>query len=86
MAYVYENKILHINRHRRKEDGSPYVNGSSGVDNDRRRKIKDGIILIEFDRRQNHDPYYSGPERRNGTERRSGMDRRIGANIRQYAC
>jgi hypothetical protein len=47
--------------------------------------VRDGIVLKDFDRRQNNDPYYSSPERRNGMDRRSGMDRRIGAGRRQYA-
>jgi hypothetical protein len=85
-AYIYENKILHINRCRRKGDGAPYGYASKEVVNDRRRKLRDGIIIIDFDRRQNSDPHYSGPERRRGMERRSGLDRRKGGGIRQYAC
>ena len=84
-AYIYEKKILHINRYRRRGDGSPYGSGSKEVGYDRRRKVRDGIVLKDFDRRQNNDPYYSSPERRNGMDRRSGMDRRIGAGRRQYA-
>ncbi|RZB35899.1 MAG: hypothetical protein SRB2_02697 [Desulfobacteraceae bacterium Eth-SRB2] len=41
---------------------------------DRRRKVRDGITLKGFDRRQNNDPYYSGPERRSNMDRRSGME------------
>lgn len=85
-AYVYQDKILHINRYRRKGDGAPYESGPKEVGNDRRRKLKDGIILIDFDRRQNQDPEYSGPERRSGIERRNGFDRRIGMNRRLWAC
>ena len=79
-TYVYQNKILHTNRYRREWDGIPYGSGSKGVSNDRRGKVGDGILLVDFDRRQNNDPYYSGPERRSGIDRRNGMDRR------QYAC
>jgi len=85
-ASIYENKILHINRYRRAGDGSPYGSGPKKVSSDRRRKLRDGIIIIDFDRRQNSDPHYNGPERRNGIERRSGIDRRIGMSRRQYAC
>jgi len=67
----FHNKILHINRYRRKWDIIPNGSGSKGVSYDRRGKVGDGIILVDFDRRQNNAPYYSGPERR------SGMDRRI---------
>lgn len=79
-TYVYQNKNLHINKNRRKWDGIPYGSGSKGVSYDRRGKVGDGILLVDFDRRQNNDPYYSGSERRSGIDRRSGMDRR------QYAC
>ena len=81
-AYVYQDKILHINRYRRQGDGAPYEFGPKEVGNDRRRKLRDGIILIDFNRRQNQDPEYSGLERRNGVERRSGFDRRIGSDRR----
>ena len=81
-AYVYQDKILHINRYRRQGDGAPYEFGPKEVGNDRRRKLRDGIILIDFDSRQNQDPEYSGPERRNSVERRSGFDRRISADRR----
>jgi hypothetical protein len=85
LAYIYEKKILHINRYRRRGDGSPYGFGAKEGAYDRRRKVRDGIILKDFDRRQNSDSYYRGPERRNGRDRRSGMDRRRGAGRRQYA-
>ena len=75
-TYVYQNEILHPNRYRRKGDGIPYGSGSKGVIYDRRKKVGDGILLVDFDRRKNDDPYYSGPERRSGRDRRSGMDRR----------
>ena len=76
MAYVYQKKILNINRYRRKWDGTPYDSGSKREEYDRRRKLRDGLILINFDRRRNRDPNYSGPERRCGMDRRSGKDRR----------
>ncbi len=45
-TYVYENKTLHINRHRRKEDKAPYDSEFQETEYDgRRRKIKDGIFL-----------------------------------------
>ena len=43
---------------------------------DRRRKMSDGIIIVDYDRRQNKNPDYSDPEKRSGTDRRSGKDRR----------
>jgi hypothetical protein len=79
-AYVYENKTLHLNRYRRKGNGTPLSSGSQGTRDDRRRqKIRRGIILVDFDRRQNDEPYYNGPERRSGVDRRSGGDRRQSA-------
>ena len=76
-AYVYQNKTLHLNRYRRKGDGSLTPAGSQGTSHDRRRpKIRQGIILVDFDRRQKKDPNYGGPERRSGADRRSGRDRR----------
>ena len=75
-TYVYQNKTLHICRYRRKWDGIPHASGSKGSSYDRRRKVKNGLIIVDFDRRQNNDPYYCGPERRSGIDRRSGMDRR----------
>ena len=77
-AYVYQNKTLHICRYRRKGDGTPTAPGPQGTSYDRRRpKIIQGIILVDFDRRQKDDPYYSGHERRSGVDRRNGMDRRL---------
>ena len=72
----FHNKIIHINRYRRKWDIIPNGSGSKGVRYDRRGKVGDGIILVDFDRRQNNAPYYSGPERRSDIDRRSGLDRR----------
>ena len=76
-AYVYENKTLHLNRYRRKGDGTPLSPSSQETSYDRRRpKIRTGIILVDFDRRQKDDSYYSDTERRCGIDRRSGTDRR----------
>jgi pilus assembly protein CpaE len=74
--YVYENKTLIINRRRRKDDMGQYVPGSRAKSTDRRRKMRDGIIIVKYDRRQNNDANYSGPENRSGVDRRSGKDRR----------
>lgn len=35
--------------------------------------MKESVVIVNFDRRQNSDPYYSGPERREGIERRNGI-------------
>jgi hypothetical protein len=76
-SYVYEKKTLHINRFRRKGDGDQTGSGSGKISKDRRHgKVRDGIILVEHDRRKKDDPDYSGPERRSDTQRRSGKDRR----------
>ena len=37
------------------------------------KKLKEDIIHIDFDRRQNSDPHYSDPERRSGFDRRNGI-------------
>ena len=76
-AYIYQNKTLHLNRFRRKGNGSLTTPGPQRTSYDRRRpKIRQGIILVDFDRRQKDDLNYSGPERRSGVNRRSGTDRR----------
>ena len=76
-AYVYQNKTLHLNRYRRKGNGLATTPGQPGTSYDRRRpKIRQGIILVDFDRRQKDDSNYSGAERRCGVDRRSGRDRR----------
>jgi hypothetical protein len=66
----FHNKILHTNRYRRKWDIIPNGSSSKGVSYDRRGKVGDGIILADFDRRQNNAHYYSGPEKRSGMDRR----------------
>ena len=76
-AYVYQNKTLHISRYRRIGDGAAYDLSSQATGYDRRRdKIREGIMLMDYDRRQISDPNYSGLEMRSGVERRSGIDRR----------
>ena len=76
-TYIYQNKTLHICRYRKKGDGTPNAPGPQETSYDRRHpKIRNGIIFVDFDRRQKDDHYYSSPEKRSGTDRRSGMDRR----------
>jgi len=75
-TYVYENKTLIINRRRRKGDMAQHGSSSTAKSTDRRRKMRDGIIIVKYDRRQNHNANYSGPENRSGVDRRSGKDRR----------
>jgi hypothetical protein len=76
-TYVYQKKTLHLNRYRRKGNGTTHASGLQGVSHDRRRpKVREGIVLVDFDRRQKDDPYISGPDRRSGIDRRSGKDRR----------
>jgi pilus assembly protein CpaE len=75
-AYVYQNESLLINRHRRKSDMAQHGSRSTAKSTDRRRKMRDGIIIVKYDRRQNHNVNYSGPEKRSGIDRRSGKDRR----------
>jgi len=75
-TYIYKDKSLFINRRRRKGDMAQHVTGSGTKSTDRRRQIRDGIIIVKYDRRQNNDANYSGPERRSGAERRIGKDRR----------
>jgi pilus assembly protein CpaE len=74
--YVYQKKTLGINKGRRREDKVQDDSGSKQKSTDRRRKVRDGIIISDYDRRQNENTNYDGPERRTGVERRSGKDRR----------
>jgi pilus assembly protein CpaE len=71
-TYIYQKDKLSINRHRRKSDMAQY----DAVSKDRRRKMRDGIIIVDHDRRQNDNPDYNGPENRGGIDRRSGKKRR----------
>jgi len=73
--YVYQKK-LHISRYRRKGDGTPSSQGSKDDSTDRRRKVRDGIIIQDHERRENDDSEHGAEEKRNGKERRSGKKRR----------
>ena len=76
-TYVYENKTLHLNRHRRKGDYVAKGSDSKETRTDRRHeKVRDGIMLVDWERRQNNGPNYNGPEKRKRKDRRSGRDRR----------
>jgi len=75
-TYVYQNELLLINRRRRKGDAAQHGSGSGAKSTDRRRTMRDGIIIVKHDRRQYDDPNYTGPERRSGVDRRNGKDRR----------
>ena len=73
--YVYEKKKLRISRRRRKENG--ILNGLKKDEVDRRHgKERAGIILQDYDRRQQKDSDFKGEEKRIGKDRRSGKDRR----------
>ena len=75
-TYVYQNESLLINRRRRKGDTAQPGSGSRAKSIDRRREMRDGIIIVKYDRRQNDNANYSGPEKRSGVDQRSGKDRR----------
>lgn len=47
-----------------------------GEKKDRRRKVKDGIIVEDYERREKDDPSYDGKDKRSGEDRRGGIDRR----------
>jgi pilus assembly protein CpaE len=70
--YIYQKDTLSINRRRRKDD----LAQNDAASTDRRRKMRDGIIIVGHDRRQNDNPDYNGPEKRSGIDRRSGKERR----------
>jgi hypothetical protein len=74
--YVYQKKPLRINRRRRKEDMAKHDSSPKEKSRDRRKKVRAGIIIENYDRRQNDDKNYAGPERRSGVEKRSGKERR----------
>jgi Flp pilus assembly CpaE family ATPase len=74
--YVYQKKHLLIKKGRRKDDKGPYDPDPKEKVPDRRRKIRDGIILKDYDRRQIEARDHGGPEKRSGVERRSGKERR----------
>ncbi len=54
-----------------KQDSSPKEKSR-----DRRKKVRTGIIIENYDRRQNDDKNYAAPERRSGIEKRNGKERR----------
>jgi pilus assembly protein CpaE len=73
---VYQKKNIRINKRRRKGDMAQHGSSSKGENADRRRKARDGIIIVDYDRRQNDNTNYSGSEKRSGIKRRIGKDRR----------
>jgi hypothetical protein len=75
-TYIHQDKPLRINRGRRKEDKTKNGSDPKERSSDRRRKVRSGAIIKDYDRRQKDDKNYSGPERRKGVEKRSGKDRR----------
>ena len=75
-TYVHQKKRLLIKKGRRKEDKAPHDPGPKERATDRRKKITDGIILKDYDRRQEENTDHRGPDKRSGTERRSAKDRR----------
>lgn len=48
----------------------------TGKSKDRRRKVVDGIIIQDYDRRLESDEPYDGECKRCGKDRRTGKDRR----------
>jgi len=75
-TYTHQNESLLINRHRRKGDMAQNASGSRVKSTDRRRKMRDGIIIVKYDRRQNDNANYSGHDKRSCIDRRSIRDRR----------
>ena len=69
MRYAIEEKEYIWQKKRRRS-------ADTGKSKDRRRKIVNGIIIQDYERRQKGDSEYKGPEKRNGKDRRSGKDRR----------
>ena len=70
--YIYQKEKMSINRRRRESDAAQHEPSSNG----RRRKMRDGIIIVDHDRRQNDNPDYNGPEKRSGIDRRNAKERR----------
>ena len=62
-----------------RHDAKTYIlgNNKEHLEKDRRKKVIDGIMVEDYDRRQKDDPDYNGPERRSGVDRRSGKDKKI---------
>ncbi len=75
-TYVYQDESLLINRRRRKGDMAQHGSGSRAKSIVRRREMRDGIVIVKYDRRQNDNANYSGLEKRSSVDRRSGKDRR----------
>ena len=75
-TYTHQNESLLINRHRRKGDMAQNASGSRVQSTDRRREMRDGIIIVKYDRRQNGNANYSGHDKRSCVDRRSIRDRR----------
>ncbi len=71
-SYIYQKDTLSINRRRRKSD----MDQQDASSRDRRRKMRDGIIIVGHDRRQKDNPNYNGPEKRSGIDRRIEKERR----------
>ena len=71
-TYVHQKDTLSINRRRRNSDMAQHDASSE----DRRRKMRDGIIIVDHDRRENDNPDYNGPEKRSGIDRRTSKERR----------
>jgi CheY-like chemotaxis protein len=44
---------------------------------DKRKKVIDGIMIEDYDRRKEEDSSYNGPERRSGEDRRSEKDKKL---------
>jgi len=62
-----------------RNDTKTYILGKNKEhrEKDRRKKVIDGIMVEDYDRRQKDDPNYNGPERRSGVDRRIGKDKKI---------
>ncbi len=62
-----------------RNDTKTYIWGKNKEhrEKDRRKKVIDGIMVEDYDRRQKDDPNYNGPERRSGLDRRGGKDKKI---------
>lgn len=71
-TYVHQKDTLSINRRRRNSDMAQHDASSE----ERRRKMRDGIIIVDHDRRENDNTDYNGPEKRSGIDRRTSKERR----------
>ena len=75
-TYVYQKEYIAYQQTSKKERYGPTWIPVPQQKDDRRRKMRDGIIIVDHDRRQNHNANYNGSEKRSGIDRRSGKDRR----------